>query len=33
MTHELKNKDKWDIEEIEERSKRLAEMASKVWSL
>jgi uncharacterized protein with ParB-like and HNH nuclease domain len=33
MTHELKNKDKWDIEEIEERSQRLAEMASKVWSL
>lgn len=33
MTHELKDKDKWDIEEIEERSQRLAEIAAKVWSL
>jgi uncharacterized protein with ParB-like and HNH nuclease domain len=33
MTHELKDKDRWDIEEIEERSQRLAEIAAKVWSL
>lgn len=33
MTHELKEKEKWDIDEIKDRSQDLAEIASDVWSL
>lgn len=33
MTHKLKDKDKWAIDEIKDRSQEMAEIAAKVWSL
>lgn len=33
MTHELQNQDRWGIQEVEERSDRLAAIAADVWSL
>jgi len=33
MTHELKDKEKWGVEEIKNRSQELAEIAIEVWTL
>ncbi|WP_233565631.1 hypothetical protein, partial [Halorubrum sp. Atlit-26R] len=33
MTHELQDRERWGVSEIEERSEQLAEIATKVWDL
>jgi hypothetical protein len=33
MTHELQDRDRWGVSEIEERSRQLAEIATEVWDL